>query len=102
MANKKKKINVEPVVELAEEIVVEPVVKPEEELVEKPLIITIVGYVDCCTRLNVRAGKNTKSAVIEVIDYNSKVEITDEYDNWYGVITENGTKGFCMKQYIKI
>lgn len=100
MANKKKKINVEPVVELAEEIVMEPVVKPEE-LVEKQLTI-IVGYVDGCARLNVRAGKNTKSAVIEVIDYNSKVEITDEYDNWYGVITENGTKGFCMKQYIKI
>ena len=100
MANKKKKINVEPVVELAEEIVVEPVIKPEEELVKKQL--TIVGYVDGCSRLNVRAGKNTKSAVIEVIDCNSKVEITDEYDNWYGVITENGTKGFCMKQYIKI
>lgn len=95
MANKKKRANLDPV----EDVINNTEMVEVEEAVAEPVIF---GFVNDCLSLNVRSGKNTKSAVIEVIKSNEKVEITDTFDDWYGVITSNGTKGFCMKQYIKV
>lgn len=95
MANKNKKVKTE----LTEDIINNTEINDVEEVVAEPVAF---GFVNNCLSLNVRSGKNTKSAVIEVIKCNEKVEITDTFDDWYGVITANGTKGFCMKQYIKV
>lgn len=94
MANKKRAMP-----KSAEDIINNTEMVEVEEAVLEPVVF---GFVNDCLSLNVRSGKNTKSAVIEVIKCNEKVEITDTFDDWYGVITANGTKGFCMKQYIKV
>lgn len=94
MANKKRAMP-----KSAEDIINNTEMVEVEEAVLEPVAF---GFVNDCLSLNVRSGKNTKSAVIEVIKCNEKVEITDTFDDWYGVITANGTKGFCMKQYIKV
>lgn len=94
MANKKRAMP-----KSAEDIINNTEMVEVEDAVSEPVVF---GFVNDCLSLNVRSGKNTKSAVIEVIKCNEKVEITDTFDDWYGVITANGTKGFCMKQYIKV
>jgi uncharacterized protein YgiM (DUF1202 family) len=62
------------------------------------------GVVVGCTRLNIRKGCTTESKVVDVV--NAKANVTVFVDNpvakeWLSVKTENGKKGYCMKQYIK-
>ena len=96
MANKRKRTNEEVINNVEKETKEEMAV----EVIEEPAVF--FGTVTNCSKLNVRSGKNIKSAVLEVIDCGSEVEITDRYDGWYGVVTANQTKGFCMREYIKI
>lgn len=58
-----------------------------------------------CERLNLRENPSTDCNAIEVLTKDTKVnvEVDDEvFGNFYKVTTENGTVGFCVKEYITI
>lgn len=57
------------------------------------------GFVDNCSKLNVREKPNIDSKVLTILNKGDKVQITSENDGWYGVIYK-GVSGFCMKEYI--
>jgi uncharacterized protein YgiM (DUF1202 family) len=78
----------------------------KEEVVETPTEQTSpipVGVVANCKKLNVRKKPDLGAKVIKVLDVNDEVEIIDGADkDFYEVALSKGTKGFCMKKYIKI
>ena len=57
------------------------------------------GFVDNCSKLNVREKPNIDSKVLTILNKGDKVQITSENDGWYGVVYK-GVSGFCMKEYI--
>ena len=57
------------------------------------------GFVDNCSKLNVREKQNIDSKVLTILNKGDKVHITSENDGWYGVVYK-GVSGFCMKEYI--
>ena len=57
------------------------------------------GFVDNCSKLNVREKPNIDSKVLTILNKGDKVLITSENDGWYGVVYK-GVSGFCMKEYI--
>ena len=57
------------------------------------------GFVDNCSKLNIREKPNIDSKVLTILNKGDKVQITSENDGWYGV-GYKGFSGFCMKEYI--
>ena len=57
------------------------------------------GFVDNCSKLNVRENPNIDSKVVTILNKGDKVQINSENDGWYGVVYK-GISGFCMKEYI--
>ena len=57
------------------------------------------GFVDNCSKLNVREKPNIDSKVLLILIIGDEVQITSENDGWYGVVYK-GVSGFCMKEYI--
>ena len=57
------------------------------------------GFVDNCSKLNVREKPNIDSKVLTILNKGDKVQITSDNDGWYGVVYK-GLSGFCMKEYI--
>lgn len=89
----------EKIVDVAEEVVTEAVettetvANPEESF----------GIVCNCKKLNVRKKADVESKVIKILSEGDEVGIIGRKDKtFYEVITADGTKGFCMKKYIKI
>ena len=79
------------------EVVEEVVETPEEELE------TTKGKVVDCKLLNVRVEPTMASDVISIIPEDSIVTIIeDSVNGWYGVITEDGAIGYCMKKFIAV
>ena len=62
-------------------------------------VIQLQGFVDNCSKLNVREKPNIDSKVLTILNKGDKVHITSENDGWYGVVYK-GVSGFCMKEYI--
>lgn len=57
------------------------------------------GFVDNCSKLNLREKPNIDSKVLLILNKGDKVQITSENDGWYSVV-HKGVSGFCMKEYI--
>lgn len=57
------------------------------------------GFVDNCSKLNIREFPNIDSKVLTILNKGDKVQITSENDGWYGVVYK-GVSGFCMKEYL--
>lgn len=85
---------------------IEPVVEEanEEILVEEPVLVpTLKGKVVNCRLLNVRVKPNKNAGSIGIIPLDSVVTIVeDSINDWYGVITEDGVVGYCMKEFIAV
>ena len=51
--------------------------------------------------LKLRKEPSTSSEILDLLDYNEKIEITGEEGDWYSVVHE-GTAGYVSKQYMKV
>lgn len=80
--------------------VVEELPKPVQEPVQVPAYKT--GVVSDCKKLRVRKGPSKQSAVIAVIDENSKVTIEEELADWYKVRAAGNILGYCAAEFITI
>lgn len=70
------------------------------EKVEKPVV---TGVVVKCEKLNVRKSPSLNAEKICVINAGTEVTISSKEGgrDFYAVTLPDGTKGFCMKKYIK-
>ena len=74
----------------------------EKEKISEKVATNVIqpqGFVDNCSKLNVREKPNIDSKVLTILNKGDKVDIKSENDGWYGVIYK-GVSGFCMKEYI--
>lgn len=64
--------------------------------------VPVIGVVGNCERLNVRRAPRKDAAVITIIPEDTELKVLgDSRDGeWYKVHMDDGTKGWCMKQYI--
>ena len=60
---------------------------------------SLQGFVDNCSKLNVREKPSIDAKVLTILNKGDKVQIQSENDGWYSVFYE-GVSGFCMKEYI--
>lgn len=87
-----------------EEVTVEATTETEDvsETVNETFDTT--GVVIGCLRLNIRSAPNADAHVICTVPVNERLTIhlnrMTEY--WHSVTTSDGTRGFCMKQYVDI
>ena len=72
-------------------------------ITEKPIKVS-TGVVTDCYLLYVRSEPSINGSVITEIPALTKVqvEVENSTDDFYKVITEFGTEGFCMKRFIAI
>jgi uncharacterized protein YgiM (DUF1202 family) len=59
------------------------------------------GEVVNCNQLNIRSKPNKDSEIVCVVDVGSLLEINGASNGWARVYTEQGIKGYAMKEYIK-
>lgn len=94
----------EPAVEVepeVPEVIEEPIVEAEPEVVTGPALIlaTVVG----CARLNVRKEPSPDADVVTIINASEVLSCYPEpVGNYYNVITASGTRGYCVKEYLKL
>ena len=75
-------------------------IKTESPKKEEPKVIN--GTVTC-DRLNVRSKPDIKSDVVKVILKGDTVRVDSDTDKeWLKVVLKDKTKGYCMKEFIKI
>ena len=91
----------------AEPEVTEPVTEPEVTDLEVTKIdILPVGKVVNCKKLNVRKEPKKDSEVLCVINNNEEVilDVEEEatYKDFYKIVTSNGVKGYCVKDFIEV
>ena len=100
--SKKKNNHAAPAAEVEQEIpeVVEQLEVPVE--VKQPEFAT--GKITGCYSLNVREHPDAKANVLTVLSGTSevRVDVSNDYVDWYHVHTVGGVEGFCMKKYITI
>lgn len=112
MAKKKnKEVYVTPEVEITEteEVSIEdvdPVVEDAAENIPEEIaeVIEDKGMVYNCNSLNIRQEPSKEGKIIGVV-FKGDFLIIDhsrDTDDFYGVKSPNGTKGYCMKNYIGI
>jgi uncharacterized protein YgiM (DUF1202 family) len=84
--------------------VVEELPKPVQEPVQEPVQVPAykTGVVSDCKKLRVRKGPSKQSAVIAVINENSKVTIEEELADWYKVRAAGNIFGYCAAEFITI
>ena len=71
--------------------------KPSEKVTTT--IPSSKGFVDNCSKLNIRENPNIDAKVLTILNKGDKVQINSENEGWYGVFYK-GISGFCMKEYI--
>ena len=71
--------------------------KPSEKVTTT--IPSSKGFIDNCSKLNVRENPNIDAKVLTILNKGDKVQINSENDGWYEVFYK-GISGFCMKEYI--
>lgn len=59
-----------------------------------------IGIVKC--RLNLRENPSKESNVLYILKKDSSVEILEEVDEWFKVVTESGIEGYCMRDFIDV
>lgn len=81
----------------------EPIVEDVKEKVEEPKNVDKKfpkGVVTNCLQLNVRREPSMKAEILTIISALDEVRINSEQDDWYEVVLNNGTRGFCKKAFI--
>lgn len=77
-----------------------------EIIIEEPQVLLFeLGVVNTnCQRLNVRQAPSTTAPVVCVIELGDEVEVDKQNstDDFYKVVTADGTDGYCMKKYITL
>jgi len=114
MGRKKKAKEVETMVEPEVEETIEEVVEPEveetiEEVVEPEVeetieeVSEIKGKVSV-NKLYLRSGPSKEANPSKILDINTEVLIDSEFNDetFYKVILNDGTEGYCVKEFIKI
>lgn len=64
----------------------------------------LVGVVIDCSQLNIRKNPSIAADVVCKVVAGSELLIDESKstDEWYGVCTEVGVEGFCMRKYVNI
>lgn len=72
-----------------------------EEIAESPQM-SMFGFVNNCSRLNIRKEPNLNAEVLYVADAGDELMIdpADSTDEWLHVCNYGGIEGYCMKKYI--
>ena len=103
MGRRKQKVNVipEPPVENTVDEIIEV---PEEDVVEEVKQPLFTKAKVIANKLHLREEPSKESRSLKILDKDTKVKILDEfgYDNFYNVELEDGTNGFCVKEFIEI
>lgn len=105
-----KEETVEEIIEPAEETV-EEVVEPVEEIVEETIEeVTEVeekstevafGKVNC-SKLNVRKEPSIHSNPLCIVEYGTRMEISEFNGEWVKILTPDGVSGYCMREFIDL
>ena len=105
-----KEETVEEVIEPAEETV-EEVIEPAEETVEETVEkVTEVeekttevafGKVNCL-KLNVRKEPSIHSNPLCIVEYGTRMEISEFNGEWVKILTPDGVSGYCMREIIDL
>ena len=105
-----KEETVEEIIEPAEETV-EEVVEPVEEIVEETIEeVTEVeekstevafGKVNC-SKLNVRKEPSTHSNPLCIVEYGTRMKISEFNGEWVKILTPDGVSGYCMREFIDL
>ena len=76
--------------------------EPDTDATQIPEVLN--GFVDNCTRLNVRVAPNKNATVICELKKGEAVVVNEEEstDDFYKVYTATVIEGFCMKNFITI
>lgn len=102
MGRRKQKVNVIP--EPPVENTVNEIIEVLEDVVEevKQPLFTKAKVV--ANKLHLREEPSKESRSLRILDKDTKVKILDEfgYDDFYNVVLEDGTNGFCVKEFIEI
>ena len=80
----------------------EEMTETSEKVLEEPT--TVTGLVTNCVRLNIRRKTNINSEIVGGVKAGDKltINLNQSTEDWLSVTTEDGVKGFCMKQYVNI
>lgn len=67
-------------------------------------VVNVVGVVSDCKKLNIRKAPNKNADVIKIVAVDEELTIAGHSlgKPWYRVTTADGTKGFCMCEYINV
>ena len=105
-----KEETVEEIIEPAEETV-EEVIEPVEEIVEEAIEdVTEVkekstevafGKVNC-SKLNVRKEPSIHSNPLCIVEYGTRMEISEFDGEWVKILTPDGVSGYCMREFIDL
>jgi hypothetical protein len=107
MGRKKKAKEVETMVEpeVMDEVVEETVeaVEPEIEEIAEPEISEIKGKVSV-NKLYLRSGPSKNAAPSKILDVGTEVLIDTEFNDetFYKVVLNDGTEGYCVKEFIEV
>ena len=101
-----KEETVEEVIEPAEETVDE-VIEPAEETIEEvteaeenPTEVAF-GKVNC-SKLNVRKEPSIHSNPLCIVEYGTRMEISEFDGEWVKILTPDGVSGYCMRKFIDL
>ena len=103
-----KEETVEEVIEPAEETVDE-VIEPAEETIEEEgklqqtHIPTEVAFGKVnCSKLNVRKEPSIHSNPLCIVEYGTRMEISEFDGEWVKILTPDGVSGYCMRKFIDL
>ena len=97
---------IEPVEETVEEVI-EPVEETVEEAIEEVTEVeeksteVAFGKVNC-SKLNVRKEPSIHSNPLCIVEYGTRMEISEFNGEWVKILTPDGVSGYCMKEFIDL
>ena len=104
---------IEPVEEAVEEVIepveeaVEEVIEPVEEAIEEVAEVeenpteVAFGKVNC-SKLNVRKEPSIHSNPLCIVEYGTRMEISEFNGEWVKILTPDGVSGYCMREFIDL
>lgn len=103
---------IDEVISVDEANISEEAIAAAKDIFEEPVVITVnqetldeytykLAKVTAFT-LNVRENPSVEAKVIRVIGRNDKLAVCKENDEWYHVILNDETKGYCMSKFIEV
>ena len=93
----------EQVKEEAVEEVIEPVEEAIEEVAEVEENPTEVAFGKVnCSKLNVRKEPSIHSNPLCIVEYGTRMEISEFNGEWVKILTPDGVSGYCMREFIDL